>query len=179
MQLLFETFFATINICLFTPEMSTKSCRSLCRVSVIIALIIEINSKIFRKAEQNFSISNLRKTWSVFLKLLHAARTDGHREGNRHVFETSLRPSLKLLGNHVLLKLCDDDFLVVHIYGVRFFLWIAATNGPIVHPLGDIWVWRAKVEWYWRKKQKNLYQRHFVHYESHMDWPGRESGPPQ
>jgi hypothetical protein len=31
---------------------------------------------------------------------------------------------------------------------VRRFLWTADTNGPIVHPPGDIWAWRTMVEWY-------------------------------
>jgi hypothetical protein len=38
----------------------------------------------------------------------------------------------------------DDD----HVDGVRLRLWIAATNRPIVHPLGDIWAWRTMVEWH-------------------------------
>jgi hypothetical protein len=27
--------------------------------------------------------------------------------------------------------------------------------------------------------EKNLSQCHFVHYKSHMDWPGIEPGPPR
>jgi hypothetical protein len=27
-----------------------------------------------------------------------------------------------------------------------------ATNGHIVHPQDDIWVWRMMVEWYWQGK---------------------------
>jgi hypothetical protein len=41
---------------------------------------------------------------------------------------------------------------VVRVDGVRLCLWTAATKGPIVHPPGDIWVWRATVEWYWQGK---------------------------
>jgi hypothetical protein len=37
----------------------------------------------------------------------------------------------------------DDD----RVSGVRLRLWTATTNGPIVHPPGDTWVWRA-MEWY-------------------------------
>jgi hypothetical protein len=28
---------------------------------------------------------------------------------------------------------------------VRLCLWTTATNGPIVHPPGDIWAWRNRV----------------------------------
>jgi hypothetical protein len=55
-------------------------------------------------------------------------------------------------------------------------LWTAASNGPIVHPLDDIWEWRAMVEWcgQWKLKnsERNLSQCHFVHHKFQMDWPG-------
>jgi hypothetical protein len=35
----------------------------------------------------------------------------------------------------------DTDWLIDHVDGVRLRLWTAATNGPIVHPPGDIWAW--------------------------------------
>jgi hypothetical protein len=47
-----------------------------------------------------------------------------------------------------------------------------------------IWVWRATVEWYSdrgkpKNSKKNLSQWYFVHHKYHMDWPGREPGPPR
>jgi hypothetical protein len=72
--------------------------------------------------------------------------------------------------------------VVVHIDGVRLCLWTVATDGPTVHPPGDIWAWRVMVEWYQWLKPKNLErslsQYHFVHHNSHMDWPGLEPGLP-
>jgi hypothetical protein len=65
---------------------------------------------------------------------------------------------------------------------VRLRLWTAATDGHIVHPRMTR-VLRATVDWYWRGKrknsEKNLSQCHAVHNKSHMDWPGREPGPPR
>jgi hypothetical protein len=49
-----------------------------------------------------------------------------------------------------------QSFLFVHVDGVRPRLWTEVTNGPIVHPPGDIWAWRATVEWYWQGKLNNL-----------------------
>jgi hypothetical protein len=46
-------------------------------------------------------------------------------------------------------KVCHVD---VHVDGVRWCLWTLASNGPILHPAGDIWVWRAMVEWCSQKK---------------------------
>jgi hypothetical protein len=46
--------------------------------------------------------------------------------------------------------------VVVHIDGVRLFLWTVAINRPIFHPPDDIWVWRATVKWYWQGEPKNL-----------------------
>jgi len=57
--------------------------------------------------------------------------------------------------------------------GVRLCLWTAATNGPTVHPPGDMWVWRAMVEWYWQEKTEELGEKPVQH-KSHMDWPRHE-----
>jgi hypothetical protein len=40
----------------------------------------------------------------------------------------------------------DDGNDNNHIDGVRLCLWTAATNGPAVHPPGDIWARRNMVE---------------------------------
>jgi hypothetical protein len=36
--------------------------------------------------------------------------------------------------------------------GVRLRLWTVATNGPIVHPPGDMTAWITMVEWYRRRE---------------------------
>jgi hypothetical protein len=35
----------------------------------------------------------------------------------------------------------DGLIMIDHVDGVRLYLWTAATNGPTVHPPGDIWAW--------------------------------------
>jgi hypothetical protein len=50
--------------------------------------------------------------------------------------------------------------VIVHVDRVRLYLWTAAINGPILYPPGDIWVWRATVEWYWRGKTEELGEKH-------------------
>jgi hypothetical protein len=49
-----------------------------------------------------------------------------------------------------------SNTVVAHVYGVRIRLWTAATNGPIIDTLDDIWIWKATVEWYWQGKTKEL-----------------------
>jgi hypothetical protein len=62
---------------------------------------------------------------------------------------------------------------LAHVDGVTLCLWNANTNGPTVHAPGDIWAWRATVEWYWQGKteerEKNCPS---ATYKSHMKWQG-------
>jgi hypothetical protein len=43
----------------------------------------------------------------------------------------------------------------------RLRLWTAATNGHIVHPPYNAWVWRTTVEWYWQGKTEELGEEPF------------------
>jgi hypothetical protein len=52
----------------------------------------------------------------------------------------------------IRMVLLDDN----HVDRVRLRLWTAATDRPIVHPLGDIWTWRTMVEWYQQVKTPDL-----------------------
>jgi hypothetical protein len=57
------------------------------------------------------------------------------------------------LWNLLLFKSMES---LVQVYGMRLCLWTAATSGSVVHPAGDIWVWRATMEWYWQGKTEEL-----------------------
>jgi hypothetical protein len=52
---------------------------------------------------------------------------------------------------------------------------------PIVLSPDNIWVW-SLVDWYWQRKAEETRGKpvpvSVVHHKSHMDWPGREPGPP-
>jgi hypothetical protein len=45
--------------------------------------------------------------------------------------------------------------LVVHVDKARLCLWISVTNGPITHPTGGTWIWRAMVKLYYKRKSNN------------------------
>jgi hypothetical protein len=47
----------------------------------------------------------------------------------------------------------------IHVDGMKLSLWTAATRGSFVHPQGDIWVWRAMVEWYWQGVTQELWRQ--------------------
>jgi hypothetical protein len=72
--------------------------------------------------------------------------------------------------------------VVVDVDRARICLWAADSFGSIVYLSDDIRMWRVKVEWYWQEKTKNTEkspsQFPLVHHKSHMDWLGREPGPP-
>jgi hypothetical protein len=45
---------------------------------------------------------------------------------------------------------------VLNVDGVRLCLWTAASNGPIVYPAGDIWIWRGRWNDIDRDNPRNL-----------------------
>jgi hypothetical protein len=45
--------------------------------------------------------------------------------------------------------------VVVHVDGVRRSFRTVATKGPVVNPIGDIWAWRALME-YWQGKTEEI-----------------------
>jgi hypothetical protein len=91
------------------------------------------------------------------------------------------------------------QFIIIHLSPyhrrniVVFFSWRWGWSDPSVDTClyasilripHMIWVWRERVAWYIdrgkpKNSQKNLSQCHFVHHKSHMDWAGREPGPPR
>jgi hypothetical protein len=70
-------------------------------------------------------------------------------------------------------ELCRVSYLTWHLLlflfmsMMRICLWTA-----VIHPPGDIWVWMRKP----KNLDKNLFQCHFSHHMSHMDWPRQETG---
>jgi hypothetical protein len=70
---------------------------------------------------------------------MNAARTS---ETSVYSNETSRRYIPE--GSHLVID--------VRIDVVRVRLWTAATNERFVLSSGDMWAWRATVEWYWQGK---------------------------
>jgi hypothetical protein len=92
--------------------------------------------------------------------------------------------------SHILLR--DPTSMTPIVFRVPLFMLFMSTgwgclrtvaiNGPIFHPPDNKWVWRATMELNWQGtqniSQKNQSLCHFSHQKSHMDWHGREHGPP-
>jgi hypothetical protein len=59
---------------------------------------------------------------------------------------------------------CDD------VDGMRLRLWTAATNRPIVYPLGDTWAWITMVKWFWQRKTPDSFTRAlwYSYQQSHL-----------
>jgi hypothetical protein len=64
----------------------------------------------------------------------------------------------KILLTERLLEIAEtlrlESLLVVQVDRMRRCIQTAATNGPIVHPPDNIWVWRATVEWETRRTRR-------------------------
>jgi hypothetical protein len=62
-------------------------------------------------------------------------------------------------------------------------LWIAAADGPFVHPQVIYEYGEPRCNNIDGEKpknsEKNLSHFHFVHHKFHLDWPGSEPGPPR
>jgi hypothetical protein len=66
--------------------------------------------------------------------------------------------NMMMTSHTVFICVCVKKCVVINIDGVAR-LETASTNRPIVHPPGDMWVWRATAEWYWQGKTDKLQEK--------------------
>jgi hypothetical protein len=63
-----------------------------------------------------------------------------------------------------------------HARVVRLHLWKAASIGPVVHPLGDMWAWTTMVEWHQQGKTPNSLPELWQSYQQSSSSKARGTG---
>jgi hypothetical protein len=101
---------------------------------------VSLNKKIIKKRPE----SRLQCAWSIgcFLQVLRELRPCSVC----YMFRVCSSSLLSVLGKY------RSNWVVVHVDGVRWCLWTAVTNRPIVHPPRDISVWSSIMAWHWKIK---------------------------